>query len=64
MTPTQYRHALAALDLTQGEAAELFDYSLRTSSYYATGEMTVPLPIAVLLRLLVAGKIRLEDVRG
>ena len=64
MTPTQYRNALAALDLTQGEAAELLDYSLRTSNAYASGEMTVPLPIAVLLRLLVAGKIRLEDVRG
>lgn len=62
MTPHQYRQALAALGLTQLEAAQLFDYSIRTSNAYASGEMTVPLPIAVLLKLLVAGKIKLGDL--
>jgi hypothetical protein len=62
VTPLQYRHALAALDLTQGEAARLFDLSLRTSNAYASGELTVPVPVAMVLKLLVTGKIKLEDL--
>jgi hypothetical protein len=60
ITPTQYRTALARLDLTQVAAARLLGIGDRTSRRWArhgirgTGE--------VLLRLLLAGRITPSDI--
>ena len=38
MSPTEYREAIAALSLTQGEAAAFLGVSRRSSAGWATGE--------------------------
>ena len=62
LTPEQYQNALDKLGLTQGEAADLLGFSIRTSNGYANGGYPVPKPLAVLLRLLLSKKIGLDDI--
>ena len=62
MTPEQYRAALAALGLSQVEAARLLAADARTSRRWALGERPVPALVANLLRAAVAGKIDLKDI--
>lgn len=62
MTPKQYRAALSRLDLSQVGAARLFGANDRTSRYWANGERGIPQCVAIVLRLLVAGKITIQDV--
>lgn len=62
MTPTQYKTALAKLGLSQERAGVLFGKAKRTGQSWALGEAAVPEPVAILLRLLIAGKITIEDV--
>jgi hypothetical protein len=62
MTPTQFRKALADLDLTQDGAAKWLGISIRAAHGYANGA-PIPEPIAKLLRLMVRLKLRPEDVR-
>lgn len=62
MTPAQYRTALAKLEITQGEAAELLGVSIRTSHGYANGE-PIPEGYAKLLRLMVNLGLKPEDVK-
>ncbi len=50
MTSTEYRAALAALGLTQAEAATYFGFSIRSSNGYANG---APIP-EVVARFLMA----------
>lgn len=62
MTPNQYRTALDTLGLSQGDAAEFLDISLRTSHGYANGD-PIPEAIAKLLRLMVRLELKPKDVR-
>lgn len=64
MTPSQYRSALKRLGLSQHGAADLLGHSRRSSQGYALGEYPVPECVAILLRLLLAGKITVADVEG
>jgi len=60
VTPTQYRTALAKLELSQVGAARLFGVGERTSRRWAEeGVSGVP---EILLRLMLAGKITVKDV--
>lgn len=52
MTPNQFRKAIAELGLSQGEAARLFDVSIRTTHGWARGDAPVPRPVAMVLRAL------------
>jgi hypothetical protein len=61
MRAEHYRDALAKLDLTQAQAAYLFDLGERTSSRYAT-EGGAPVSLAVVLRAMVEKKLTVEDV--
>lgn len=63
MTPTEYRNALAALGLTQGQAAAFLGVSHRTAAGYALGEYPVPVAAAKLLRLVLRLKLKLEDAQ-
>ena len=63
VTPTQYRAALKTLELSQHKAAAVLGVAPRTSQGYALGEYGIPEPVARLLRLLVANKITIEDVK-
>lgn len=63
MTPTDYRNALAALNLSQVSAASLFGVNDRTSRRWAIGEQDVPQAVALCLRLMLAHSITPELAR-
>ena len=62
MTPTQFRAALERLRLSQLGAARLFGADGRTARRWALGERSVPGPVAIILRLMLAGKITADDI--
>jgi hypothetical protein len=62
MTANQFRAALSRLDLSQVGAAKLVGADPRTGRRWALGERPIPACVAILLRLLMAGKITIEDV--
>lgn len=62
LTSTQFRSAIARLGLSQAGAAALVGADPRTGRRWALGERGVPECVAILLRLLVAGKITLADI--
>lgn len=62
MTANQYNAALAALDLTQAEAAKFLGISIRTSHGYANGN-PIPEGYAKLLRLMVRLELKTKDVK-
>ena len=62
MTSNQFRTALAALQLSQLEAAEWLGLSLRSIHGYAN-EKPIPEPVAKLLRLVVRLKLDPSEVR-
>jgi DNA-binding transcriptional regulator YiaG len=64
MTPTQFRAALAKLDLSQLGAARLFGVGERTPRRWIAGDSEIPEMAAILLRLLLAKKISAEDIEG
>lgn len=61
MTSTQFRAALAELNLTQAEAARFLGISLRTSHSYANG-YSIPPSTAMLLRLMKKHGIKPHEV--
>ncbi len=65
MTAKQFQAAIDRLGLSQVGAARLFGYSDgRVVRRYISGERAVPEPVAILLRLLLAGKITVDDVEA
>ena len=64
MTANQFRAALARLELSQLGAARLFGTGERTPRRWASGDAAVPPQVAILLRLLVAGKISMKDIEA
>lgn len=63
MTPSQYRAALERLGLTQDAAADLLGYSLTSANQWANGRSEVPKLVSTVLRALVNGKLKPEDVK-
>lgn len=64
MTANQFRAALDRLGLSQAAAASLVGADPRTGRRWALGERTVPACVAILLRLLIAGKITVTDINA
>ena len=62
MTPTQYKAAIKALELSQHRAGDWLGIGRRTSQGYALGEYPIPEPIAKLLRLCVKLGLKPKDV--
>lgn len=62
MTANQFRAALSRLELSQLGAARLLRVGERTARRWA--EHGVDGPPAILLRLLAAGKVTIEDVEA
>lgn len=62
MTATQFRTALDRLGLSQVGAARLLGADGRTARRWALGERSVPTPVAILLRLMLVGKITADDI--
>ena len=64
MTANQFRSALSRLELSQLGAARLFGADGRTTRRWALGERSIPPAVAILLRLLLAGKVTVEDIEA
>ena len=64
MTANQFRIALDRLKLSQLGAARLLKADERTARRWALGERSIPVAVAVLLRLLISGKITVADVEA
>ena len=64
MTARQYRAALAKIGYSQLRVAKLLGIAGRTSQGYALGETAIPTPAAIVLRLLMDGKITVADVEA
>ena len=64
MTAKQYRAALDKIGLTQLAVGELFSVGARTSRRWALDEARIPGPVAILLRLLLKKRIKLEDIEA
>lgn len=60
MTPTEYREALAALNLSQVGAARLFGVDPRTSRHWAAGSCP-PQAVALCLRLMLARGVTVDE---
>lgn len=63
MTADQYRAALKKLGVSQKKMGDYLHVSRRTSQGWALGEYEVPPLIARVLRLVLKGKIALEDLQ-
>lgn len=64
MTAKQFQTALDRLGLSQVGAARLVGADPRTARRWALGERSVPEPVAILLRLMLAGKVTSDDVEA
>lgn len=64
MTANQFRAALDRLGLSQLEAARLFKSNDRTVRRWAIGERAVPPTVAIVIKLMLAGKITADDLRA
>lgn len=64
MTANQFRHAIDRLGLSQVGAARLVGADPRTGRRWALDERPVPECVAILLRLLLKGKITIADVES
>lgn len=64
MTANQFRNALDRLDLTQVGAAGLLRVGERSVRHWAADDRAIPEPVAILLRLMMQGKITASDVRN
>jgi hypothetical protein len=62
MTASQFRAALDRLGLSQLKAAKLFDVGERTARRWA--EVGTTGPVSILIRLMVAGKVSVEEVQN
>lgn len=62
MTPVQFRNALARLDLSQVALAHLVGADPRTVRRWALGERSIPEPVAIIVRMLVAGAVTVDNV--
>lgn len=61
MTASEYRAVLEALELTQAAAGLILGITVRQSQRYAAGSQ-IPKLVAVVLRLLLRGKLKLADL--
>jgi hypothetical protein len=64
MTANQFRTALSRLKLSQLGAARLLKADGRTARRWALGERGVPECVAIVLKLMLAGKITPADVEA
>ena len=64
MTAKQFRDALDRLKLSQLGAAKLFQSNDRTVRRWAIGERAVPVTVAIMLKLMLAGKITEADIKA
>ena len=60
MTAEEFRNALERLEMTQSVAGELFGVGPRSSRRWALNEARVPVAVAMLLKLMLKKRLKLE----
>ena len=64
VTPRQFKAALKTLGLSQGRAAKLCGVHPRSAKRWAGGQRKVPAPVAIILRLLLAGELTVQQLES
>jgi DNA-binding transcriptional regulator YiaG len=64
VTPKQFKAAIDELGLSQGRAARLCGFHPRTAKRWASGGRKVPEPVAIILRLMLAGELTIEQMES
>jgi hypothetical protein len=64
MSAAEFGFLLGAVELSQMGAARLFRVGPRSVRRWVAGEAPVPRPVAILLRLWVAGRIGFADINA
>ena len=64
LTPRQFKMAIRALGLSQARAAKLCGYYPGTAKKWAGGARKVPAPVAIILRLMLAGELTAEQLEN
>lgn len=64
MTANELRDALTRLKMTQTELAGELGVPLRTVQHWCRAEGSVPRTAAVLIRLMVQGRVKVSDLRA
>jgi hypothetical protein len=62
MAPTEFHEAFSVLGLPQHRIAALFDVSSRAVRRWRHGDRRVPCGVTILLRLMAAGTVTLDEV--
>ena len=62
MISVELHAALESLNLTHQQLARLLGYDERTMRYWLAGDRAIPSAVAILVRLLLSGKISFCDV--
>jgi hypothetical protein len=62
VTPTQYKAAIARLELSQVAAGEFLGVNPRQSRRWIAGDSAIPESVAKLLRLMIRLKLKPDDV--
>jgi len=63
LTAKQFQTAINRLGLSQVGVAKLLGADPRTARRWALGERSIPEPVAILLRLMLANKITADDIQ-
>jgi DNA-binding transcriptional regulator YiaG len=63
MTPTDFRNTLARLGLSQTGASRVLGVSDRQVRRWASGDISVPQPVVIILKLLCRGVIGIDDLQ-
>lgn len=64
LTPLAYREAIERLGLSQVGASRLFGVDPRTSRRWALGELPVPRPVELALKLMLNKGVSAEDAQS
>jgi DNA-binding transcriptional regulator YiaG len=62
MTSAELRAILDQLHITQGAAARLLGHHRRSMEHWTRGDRQIPSAMAIVLRLLAAGRITADDI--
>jgi hypothetical protein len=62
MTSAELRAILGQLKITQGAAARLLGHHSRSMERWTAGDRQIPPTLAIVLRLLAAGRITADDI--
>lgn len=63
MSPTDFRHTIESLGLTQAGVSRILGVSDRAVRMWIAGDRAVPEPVAKLLRLIASGALSPDQVR-